>query len=50
MTYLLIDLPLTPFSTESEIKEWLITLAEMPETPEKSKALADAQKLLDDMP
>lgn len=48
MTYLLIDSPVTPYSSPDKIQKWLDYLRTMSEqdSPEVKKAIADAESML----
>lgn len=46
--YVLIDPPVTPYSTVLQIKAWIRTLERMEDSGERNAALQDARKLLTD--
>lgn len=48
MGYLLIDSPVTPYSTPEAIQAWIEKLNDMPESVQRNVALVDAQQLLAD--
>ena len=49
MTYVLIDSPLTPYSTPDEINSWLDELSAMPVSEEVNMAIEKAKSLLNDV-
>ena len=48
MSYVLIDPPVTPYSTHIQIKEWLDVLHAMPPSGQRDAAILDARGLLAD--
>lgn len=49
MSYLLIDPPITPYSTPEQIQAWIDRLNTMPESDQRAMAIADAQQALADV-
>jgi len=47
MDYILIDAPITPYSSKEEIEAWIKELQDMEQTPEVIAAIEDAKELLE---
>lgn len=47
MDYILIDAPITPYSSKEEIEAWIKELKSMEQTPEVIAAIEDAKELLE---
>jgi hypothetical protein len=45
MSYMLIDSPLTPYSTKKEVNKWLDYLDTLPDSKQKTKAIEEAKTI-----